>query len=342
MDLQPFVDSSDVAGDGEALRRRLVRDGYLFVSGLLPRDAVGNVHRQLLETAAAGGWLHPAHPVEAGIARQAAAWCDPGPAYLAVFRDLWLNEDLHALKYHPNVVGLFERLFGETVLVHPMFVQRNIFPATGGFDFTTKAHQDRVHIGGATSYACWVPLGDCPVAKGSLMVAAGSHRYGELDFRVGTGPGGLEIEAPAGCPWTGGDFRAGDVLVFPDTTVHMALPNRTGELRQSFDARYQKASEPVSDLSLKTYASMFEWDEVYAGWRSSALQYEWQRHDPVVVPFDTSAYEKRDRIAFEMAESGDRNARDALLRIVQRDTDPAKRARAGRLVERLDGAAGAA
>ena len=40
MDLQPFVDSSDVAGDGEALRRRLERDGYLFVSGLLPRDAM--------------------------------------------------------------------------------------------------------------------------------------------------------------------------------------------------------------------------------------------------------------------------------------------------------------
>jgi hypothetical protein len=335
VELKPFVDSTELAGDGPALAARMARDGYLFVRGLLPREAVLDVRRQLLELAAEGGWLRRDRPLEAGEADDRAACRDPEPDYLRVFRRLWVNEDLHALKYHPALTGLFERLFGEPALVHPMFVQRNIFPARGGFDFTTKAHQDRVHIGGGASYAAWIPLGDCPLAKGGLIVAQGSHAQGVLDFRVVPGAGGMETIAPADAVWVGGDFSAGDVLIFCDTAVHMALPNRSDELRQSFDARYQRASDPVSDLSLRTYADMFDWEEVYAGWRSDRFKYEWRRHAPKVVPYDTSYYEKRDQMAFEMAERGDRTARDTLLRIVQRDASAAKKARASALLARL-------
>lgn len=335
MELQPFVDSTKIADDGPALAAGMARDGYLFVRGLLPRAAVLEVRRQLLEIAAEGGWLRRDRPPESGAADDAAACRDPEPAYLRVFRRMWVNEDLHALKYHPALTGLFERLFGEPALVHPMFVQRNIFPAREGFDFTTKAHQDRVHIGGGTSCAAWIPLGDCPTGKGGLIVAQGSHARGVLDFRVVPGAGGMETIAPADCAWVGGDFAAGDVLVFCDTAVHMALPNRSDELRQSFDARYQRASDPVSDLSLRTYADMFSWEEVYAGWRSDRFKYEWRRHAPRVVPYDTSYYEKRDAMAFEMAERGEPAARDTLLRIVQRDRDEAKRARASELLARL-------
>ena len=336
MRLKAFVDSTEIAGDGAALGERMARDGYLFVRGLLPRAAVLDVRRQLLEIAGEGGWLRRDRPLEAGVADSAAACCDPEPDYLRIFRRMWINEDLHALKYHPALTGLFERLFGEPVLVHPMFVQRNIFPARDGFDFTTKAHQDRVHIGGGASYAAWIPLGDCSTAKGGLVVAEGSHRDGVLDFRVVPGAGGMETVTPADCVWAGGDFAAGDVLIFCDTAVHMALPNRSDELRQSFDARYQRASDPVSDLSLRTYANLLEWEEVYAGWRSDRLKYEWRRHAPKVVPYDTRYYEQRDRMAFAMAEGGDATARDTLLRIVQRDGDEAKRRRASALLERLE------
>jgi hypothetical protein len=40
-------------------------------------------------------------------------------------------------------------------------------------------------------------------------------------------------------------------------------------------------------------------------------------------------------MAFEMAERGDRTARDTLLRIVQRDASAEKRARASALLARL-------
>ena len=47
-------------------------------------------------------------------------------------------------------------------------------------------------------------------------------------------------------------------------------------------------------------------------------------------------YEKRDQIAVDLAEHGDHTARATLLRIVQRDPSPQKRARASALLARLD------
>ena len=338
-DMPDFVDSTAIMQDGPTLRERLARDGYLFLRGLLPADAVMSVRRRLLEKAAAGGWLDDSCPVSDGIADPGAACKDPEDRYMAVFRTLWVDEELHRLRTHPDVLSLFERIFGEAVLVHPMFVQRNIFPQSEDFDFTTGAHQDKVHIGGATNHALWVPLGDCPREKGALAVAARSHRAGVLETRVGNGAGGMDIAVDIPGRWVTGSFEAGDALIFSDTTVHQALPNRSREIRQSFDARYQPASQPVAELSLQPYSGCGTWQQVYAGWSSTEQQYYWQALQPTVVPFDTSYYERRDRMAFAMAENGDHDARDTLLRIIQRDADAGKRARAASLVGQLDSVA---
>ena len=332
-----FLDSTDLIGDGPALAGRLGRDGYLFIRGLLPREAVLEVRRRLLEKAAAGGWLDPAHPVADGIANPTASCKDPEDRYMQVFRDLWADEALHRLRTHPNILALFESIFGEPALAHPMFVQRNIFPQSESFDFTTGAHQDKVHIGGATNHAMWVPLGDCPREKGSLAVAAGSHLAGVLDTKVGNGAGGMDICVPIPGQWVSGSFEAGDVLIFSDTTVHRALPNRTTQLRQSFDARYQPASQPVAETNMTPYSGCGTWEEVYAGWSSDDQTYYWKALSPHVVPLDRSYHERRDRMAFEMAESGDIAARDALLRIVQRDPNEEKRQRAEHLLRHLAG-----
>jgi hypothetical protein len=332
----PFRDSTAYRNDGETLRARLAEDGYLFLRGLLPRETILAVRARLVEKASAGGWLDPDAPVADAIARQAAACKDPEPAYLSVFRGLWSDEALHRLRIDVGVLGLFERIFGERALAHPMFVQRNIFPATGGFDFTTGAHQDRVHIGGATSYAVWMPLGDCPREMGSLAVAAGSHLSGILPTKVGSGAGGMDIAVPIPGRWVTGDFSAGDALIFQDVTVHKALPNGSRSIRLSFDARYQELREPIADVNLVPYAGCGSWEEVYAGWSDVASQYYWRDLPIEVVPLDRSHYERRDAMAFEMAEAGDPGARDAILRIVQRDPLREKRERAERLLVTLD------
>ncbi len=333
--MQPFLDSTDLAADPAALNERLAAEGYLFIRGLLPRAAVLEVRRQCRAVAAAGGWLDPAYPVDDGVANPAAACTDPEPRYVEVFRRLYRLESLHALKHHPAIVSFFERLLGEPVLVHPLFVMRNIFPERP--ESTTPAHQDYVHIQGTPdTYTVWIPLGDVPMEQGSLQVAAGSHRDGVREFRVTNGSGGLEVVDPLVDRWRASSFAAGDVLIFHSLTVHKGLPNLSNRLRQSMDARYQRASEPVSQLSLDPYAGLFTWDEVYAGWTSTALQYYWRRLSVTIGEFDKRYYERRDVIAFEMGERGDRTARASLLRIVQRDTDAAKRERATALLAALD------
>ena len=125
-------------------------------------------------------------------------------------------------------------------------------------------------------------------------------------------------------------------MLFRSTVPHKALPNRSRELRQSFDARYQRLSDPIADVSVRTYGDMMTWDEVYAGWTRDDLKYYWHAQGARVAPYDRQYYDKRDAIAFELAERGDRLARDTLLRIVQRDPDAAKRDRASRLLVALD------
>jgi phytanoyl-CoA dioxygenase PhyH len=334
--MEPFLDSTALVGDPDALNKRLEAEGYLFIRGLLPRDAVLGVRRQCREVAAAGGWLDRAHPLDEGVAEPAAACTDPEPRYIEVFRRLYVLEALHALKHHPAIVGFFERLFGEPVLVHPLFVMRNIFPQRP--ESTTPAHQDYVHIQGTPrTYTTWIPLSDTPLDQGCLTVAAGSHRDGVRDFRVTNGSGGLEVVDRLAGRWRASPFGAGDVLMFHSMTVHKGLPNLTNRLRQSMDARYQRVSEPVSELSLQPYANLYTWDQVYAGWRSTELQYYWRKQPITIGAFDAQYYDKRDVIAFEMAERGDTAARASLLRIVQRDKSPAKRERAAALLAALDG-----
>jgi len=251
-----------------------------------------------------------------------------------VLRQQLVLEDLHALKHHPAIVSLFESLFGEPVLVHALAIPRNIFPQRS--DFTTPPHQDYVHIQGSTStYAIWLPLGDVPLEMGGLSIASGSHRAGVRAFKVSSGAGGMECSESFEGSWVGGDFAAGDALIFHSLAVHRGLANQTDRLRQSLDCRYSPASEPVMEISLRPYADLFTWDEVYASWQSTQYQHYWHALSPNIVPIDRQYYEVRDEMAFDLANKGDPSARAALMRIIQRDPDSSKRSRAAKLVDEL-------
>ena len=77
-----FRELTEHMNDGETLRARLAEDGYLFLRGLLPRDAILAVRARLLNKAAEGGWLAPDLPVAVGVANPAAACKDPEPRYI--------------------------------------------------------------------------------------------------------------------------------------------------------------------------------------------------------------------------------------------------------------------
>ena len=332
--MRELVDSGPLAADGAALAARMERDGYLLMRGLLPRAAVDAVQRQVGEIVRAAGWLRADRPVAEARADLAGFCVDPEPAYLHTLRRINRLEDYHALKHHPALVGLFERMLGGPILPHPRVLMRNIFPERE--EYTTKAHQDFPNVQGTEAvFTAWMPLIDCPIEVGPLQVAVGSHHAGVYDFDIGAGAGGIEITDPLAGAWACAGMAAGDVLIFHSMTVHKGVPNRSDRLRMSMDVRYQRADAPFNPDNANPDGQPLSWEEVYAGWRSDALQYYWTRMNLTLAPFDPQWFEKRDARAFELAEAGDARARSVLLRIVARDRDAAKRARAGALLERL-------
>ena len=332
--MQPFADSSDIVGDTGALRAQIAEEGYLFVRQLLPKEPLLEVRRQMLEVLAEAGMIRRDRPLDDAVADLTNFAVEPEPAFLAVLRDQYALEDLNALKHHPALGALMERLFGEAVIPLPLFVCRNIFPQREAY--TTPPHQDYVHIQGTfRNHAAWLPLGDCGPSMGGLALAAGSHRRGVLDLRPALGAGGLEVLSADRLDWRHGTFQTGDVLVFNCLTVHRGVPNRSDRMRLSVDFRYQPQTEPMCEVNLTPHRDIAPWDELYDGWTREELKYYWKRHELEVLPFDMQYYERRDLMAFEMAARGDARAKSALQRIVSADPDGDKRARACAALEAL-------
>ena len=292
-EFRPFRESADLIGDGAALRARMEQDGYLFIRGLIPAEDIGRLRRQTLGIAAQAGWLLGGTDTDQSIADPARACVDPEPAYLAAYKPMYRLEALHDIAHHPAVLGVLEAMLGGAVLPHPRLILRNVFPQRP--DYTTPAHQDFPHIQGTPdTYSVWVPLGDCPVERGGLMIAEGTHREGVLPFRVSPGAGGMEVIDPFAGRWVAGDFAMGDAILFHSMVVHKALPNVSDRLRQSVDNRYQRIDQPLVEASLRPYADLFTWDEIYAGWASDRHKYYWKDRLTQIAPFDQRWYEERD------------------------------------------------
>ena len=336
--MHPLESSAALVVDGPALAARMARDGYLYLPDLLPRDVVAGVQHEVAAIAREAGWLRPEAPLADAVADLRGFCVDPEPRYLEILRRINRLESYHALKHQPRLLGLFERMLGAPVFPHPRVLMRNIFPDR--VEYTTKAHQDYPNVQGTTDvYTAWMPLIDCPPELGGLQVARGSHTLGVLDFGIGNGAGGIEILDPLEGRWTGGPMRAGDVLVFHSLTVHKGVPNRSDRLRMSIDCRFQRVRDPFNPDNANPDGQPLTWNEVYAGWRSDALQYYWTRLPLTEAPFDRTWFDRRDALAFALGEAGDPRARAVLQRIVARDSDPVKRERAGRLLATLAGPA---
>ena len=338
MSLREFTPANHLLDRPEELRAQLDRDGYLFFRGLLPRDEVMDLRWAIMERCAAAGWLVAGTDPMNGIADPSKACVEPEPAFLEVYREIQKLEAFHALAHHPVLLDLLEKVLGEPALPHPNKICRLSFPQN--VRHTTPAHQDFPFIQGtAETFTTWIPLGDYPKEYGGLKVNAGTHKGKVYDHHISFGAGGMGIDvATVPDNWHTTDYQAGDVLLFHSLMVHQALPNLTPDrMRLSVDYRYQARSQPIAESNLVApHTGALTWEEAYRGWSSTDLQYYWKKVDLAVSAYDTTYFEHRDREAFEAAERGDPVARPALLRIAQRDPDPAKRERAERALAELD------
>ena len=334
--MEPFLDSTELLADSQALYQRVQRDGYLFIRNLLPTEDLENLRIEWLGKLEEADWLQKDTSLAEGIADPKAFCVEPQDAYMDVLAEVYRLRSFHALQQHPDLLRLLERILGGSVIPHPRLIGRVIFPQQD--EYTTPPHQDFINIQGSQeTYTAWIPLSSLALEMGGLQIAAGSHRGGVYDFRPALGAGGLAVTEPLEKAWVYSPVQQGDVIIFHSMAVHKGLPNRGSRLRLSIDGRYQRVTDPVTADSLKPHDRRHSWEAVYADWPThDPLKYYWRQWDLRIESFDSSYFERRDQMGLELASQGDPNSRSILERITARDPDPAKRAKAAELLLELD------
>ncbi|MFC7624192.1 phytanoyl-CoA dioxygenase family protein [Microlunatus sp. GCM10028923] len=300
-----LVDSSPLLGNPQALLERAAVDGYLFFRGLLDRDRVLGLRRQMMQVVADHGWLQAGTDPMDGIADTAAfdrvdpvaaAFCGTGVP-LDAYRDIYKIQDFHGIGHDPAMINLYDSLLGGNVLRQPLSIARVMVPSSN-FQ-PTPAHQDFIHIQGTKNvWTSWFPLGDCPVELGALTVLVGSQADGLLTYHAAQGAGELEAYiCDSGLSWGVADFRAGDVLTFTSLTVHRGMPNVKGErVRLSLDLRYQRADEPITRGSITPHCDILPWDDIYEGWTDESLKYYWRDRGLTLVDHDEELRWQKNKI----------------------------------------------
>ena len=249
--------SADVADDPAALRERLAEDGYLYVPGVLDRDAVQAGREELLAVGEAA--LRQDYPMS--------------------------SPTLRGVLQGERMLGFFAALLGGEARSYD-FIWLRHQPTSHGI----APHCDLVFMSRGTPdvLTCWTPFGDIPLRGGGLMLLEESHRTSpvrladylaqDVDTYCENGPNAEAVRTGAmrwehwrqpapGKAWDGAigtdaytlreqwggrwltspGYRMGDVLVFTMRTVHAGTDNETGPLRLSTDSRYQRADAPVDE-----------------------------------------------------------------------------------------------
>ena len=300
-----FLNSTPLLSSPKALRARAERDGYLFFKGLLPREPLLEVRRQILEIVARNGWLKKGTKPMDGIgdldAIARSDKLDPSLKYIGVGKQAYIDiqklELFHALAHHPRLIALYRALFQGAVLPHPRNIARVLLPAPSFAP--TPPHQDYIYIQGAHSFwTCWFPLGDCPMSLGGLSILRGSHREPVLKVKTARGAGGFEsMLCDMDHTWVQGNYECGDIITFPSHVVHKALPNRKpGRIRLSCDFRYQPARDQVHISSLRPHMGGVQWRDLYRGWKNKRLKYYWKSKARQVMAWDSSLLKGSDPI----------------------------------------------
>jgi hypothetical protein len=229
-------DSSDLLGDGRALRRRIATDGYVFLRGLLDPGTVREIGRTGLGELQRAGWTEegcdpvtapPCRPVRAVRMRDALG--DPG------YRRILADPGFNRVPFESPMADLMGQILGPAGFCYPMKVPRIVYPAAAvPHQPGNVVHKDYRAV--QDMFTVWVPLGDVPRTLGGLALRPGSQRTTQVRYRP------LDHLEPG---WLTIDYEAGDVLVFHCLTTHAALPNREGRMRFSAEYRWQRADQPA-------------------------------------------------------------------------------------------------
>jgi len=241
--------------DRDALWHRLRRDGYLFLKGQLSPDTVNNFRRYYFEQLAGANVTAPGTDPVLGIGSPEAV--DRAAMREALFGSIVPGREYQELCAHPDIAEWFAWFLADDVHLHRRKIIRHTKPGEAGIGTATQAHYDLVYLreGSDRVLSMWIPLGDCPVARGGLAYLENSHHWVMAQEREGTlarPAASITADLPAlarehDSRWLVTDYEAGDVVVHSAHIVHASTDNvdPANRLRLSTDIRYQRKNEPI-------------------------------------------------------------------------------------------------
>ncbi|MFI0981589.1 phytanoyl-CoA dioxygenase family protein [Streptomyces sp. NPDC021093] len=245
-------------GDLAALRARFAREGHLYLPGFFRPEVVEAFRRHYFEATAHTGLVRPGSDPGDGIAAPDRGGFDHAAFRTALFRGIVPGPAYEAMCRRPELVAFYRWFLGAPeVHLHRRKIIRHALPGESGIGTATQAHYDLVYLREGTDrvLSSWIPLGDCPVARGGLVYLERSHhrvRAEETAGRLRRPAASLTADLPSlaeeyDARWLVADYAAGDMVVHSPYLVHASLDNRDpdGVIRLSTDIRYQSAADPV-------------------------------------------------------------------------------------------------
>ncbi len=204
------------------------RDGYVHIPGVLdPAELAG--HRLAVDRAVAARKRNDSRPLE-----------EKTPYEQSFIQCQYLWEDfpeVGRLTFHPRIAGLAAALIGAARV--RLWHDQALYKEAGGRE--TEAHQDHPYwpIAELDTLTAWIPLVRTDETTGCMGYVPGSH-HGPAEFTdifSANGAGKVleakQARAPVFVP-----CEPGDVIFHHGLTVHMARPNRSGEVRRAYTAIY--------------------------------------------------------------------------------------------------------
>lgn len=251
--------------DHDALRQRIERDGYLYLSGHLDRNDVLEFRRHYFSAMRNTGLLDPAADPLLGVANKGDV--DRDAVRRVLYDSIFPGAEYSRLVKQPKIESWFRWFFAADVDLLQRQIVRHTAP---GEDIATHAHYDLMYLREGTDrvLSLWIPLGDCPVTRGGLIYLEKSHHWTiEYEKHAGRRRRRFFLNADVSkladqhdSRWLIADYEAGDVVIHSAYMVHAALDNRDedGIMRLSTDIRYQEASQPL-DWRWKNNQSIDDW-----------------------------------------------------------------------------------
>jgi len=254
--LGPMRDSAGLLDDPAGLRARLEADGFLYLQGVLDRDAVLAARREILERLEGVDEVAPGTDgVFTGRSRRAEREPDLGRFWKSVSE----GPRLRSVSHGPATARVVEAVSGEPVVAQDYtFLRVGIAGRATGlhydYPFFAREH-DRV-------WTVWLPLGEVPMERGPLAMVEGSHRFGDLiepmrgfdvakdtGRKADLGADAVSFARERGVRLLTADFAPGDVAVFGMYVAHGSLDHHegSGRVRISCDVRWQPARLPKDE-----------------------------------------------------------------------------------------------